>query len=179
MVLDIKVPAIHDDLGRQLLAAWPSFAAFAVSFATIGIIWVNHHAVFDQLRAVDRWLLFLNLLLLATVVFIPFVTALVSAAFEARHGQSLATAIYGATMAAMGVSFNLIWLYLERHRSLLEEPLRTRGAAGVMLRAGVGTVIYLATIVIAFINAYVCLALYAALALFYVFDVGAVTTGRG
>jgi hypothetical protein len=82
-------------------------------------------------------------------------------------------------MTAMGVSFNLIWLYLGRHRSLLEEPLRTRGAAGVMLRAGIGTVIYLATIVIAFINAYVCLALYAALAVFYVFDIGGVTTGRG
>jgi hypothetical protein len=103
----------------------------------------------------------------------------VSATFEARAGQSLATAIYGATMSAMGIGFDLLWLYLDRHRELLEEPLRTHGARSVLYRAGVGTIVYLLTIAVAFFNAYVCLAVFAAVAIFYVFDVGGVSRPAG
>jgi uncharacterized membrane protein len=48
----------------------PSYAAYVVSFAVIGIIWVNHHQIFAGIIAVDRPLLFLNLLLLLTVAFL-------------------------------------------------------------------------------------------------------------
>ena len=58
---------------------WPEFAAYAVSFFTIGIIWVNHHARFNLIVYVDRTLLFLNLVLLLFVVLIPFATATAAA----------------------------------------------------------------------------------------------------
>ena len=59
----------------QLDAHWSAFPAYPISFATIGIVWVNHHALFRTISAVDRTLLFLNLLLLLFVVLIPFATA--------------------------------------------------------------------------------------------------------
>jgi uncharacterized membrane protein len=62
LVLEIPVPKVeHGGLADALLDGWPSYAAYVVSFAIIGIIWVNHHAVFGYFRRVDRGLLYLNL----------------------------------------------------------------------------------------------------------------------
>jgi uncharacterized membrane protein len=71
-----RAPGVGQDLGAALLAQWPSYAAYVVSFATIGIIWVNHHQLFVHVRRVDRTLLFLNLGLLMVVSLIPFPTAI-------------------------------------------------------------------------------------------------------
>ena len=66
LVLEIAVPHPHTGgLARALAAQWPTYLAYAVSFFIIGIIWINHHAVFTTLDRADRALLMLNLLLLA------------------------------------------------------------------------------------------------------------------
>jgi hypothetical protein len=80
LALDLAVPGPgHGNLLNLLGERWPEFAAYAVSFFLIGIIWVNHHARFNLIAVVDRTLLFLNLVLLLFVVLIPFATATVAA----------------------------------------------------------------------------------------------------
>src|SRR2546430_11848523 len=82
LVLDLRVPVrdtLHTSLATALTAQWPAYAAYVTSFLIIGIIWVNHHAVFELIGMADRTTLFLNLLLLMSVVAIPFTTALLSA----------------------------------------------------------------------------------------------------
>jgi uncharacterized membrane protein len=75
LVLDLHADAASSDsLAEQLRREWPSFAAYAVSFFVVGVIRVNHHAVFTLASAVDRVLMFDNLLLLF-VTTIPFTTA--------------------------------------------------------------------------------------------------------
>jgi len=65
LALNLAVPGPgHGPLAAQLAGHWPSFAAYVVSFLTIGIIWVNHHTLFKNFARIDRTLLFLNLLLL-------------------------------------------------------------------------------------------------------------------
>jgi hypothetical protein len=65
LVLDLHVDATgHGSLSHQLGQTWPSFAAYVVSFFVIGVIWVNHHALFALIDRVDRVLLFENLMLL-------------------------------------------------------------------------------------------------------------------
>ena len=54
----------EDRLAAALAEQWPSYAAYAVSFAVIGIMWVNHHGLFHLLETVDRRALFANGLLL-------------------------------------------------------------------------------------------------------------------
>ena len=81
LVLDLKVPAratLNGSLASARGHEWPALFAYFTSFLVIGIIWVNHHAVFDLIGAVDRVVMFLNLLLLMCVVAIPFTTALLS-----------------------------------------------------------------------------------------------------
>jgi uncharacterized membrane protein len=81
LVLGIDVPDVgpHDSLGHALLGNWPQYAAYVVSFLTIGIIWINHHAMISRLRAADHTILILNLLLLMTIAVLPFATDRVGA----------------------------------------------------------------------------------------------------
>src|ERR1041385_9184169 len=80
LVLDLKVPMVQDGkLASALLHQWPMYFAFLISFAFIGIMWVNHHRLFNHIRRCDNRLLFLNLLLLLGVTVVPFPTALLAA----------------------------------------------------------------------------------------------------
>jgi uncharacterized membrane protein len=117
LVFNIATPdAKAGPLGNALLAEWPSYAAYAISFLTIVVIWVNHHVVFDSLERVDRPLLFLNALLLLTVAIIPFPTGLLAHYLQAGHDQQVAAFAYGLTMSTMAVAFSFFTLYARRFR---------------------------------------------------------------
>jgi len=85
LILEIKIPGVGTgDLSRQLLRQWPSYIAFVISFAFIGIMWINHHRLFTHIKRSNNALLFLNLLLLLGVCAVPFPTAVLAQHF----GQS-------------------------------------------------------------------------------------------
>jgi Endosomal/lysosomal potassium channel TMEM175 len=96
LALDLAVPGPgHGPLASQLAGHWPSFAAFLISFGTIGIIWVNHHTLFKNFAEVDRVLLFLNLMLLLFVVAIPFATITITAYLrDGGSDAALAAVVY-------------------------------------------------------------------------------------
>ncbi|MBA2712872.1 MAG: DUF1211 domain-containing protein, partial [Rubrobacteraceae bacterium] len=99
LVLELKIPhAESGGLLGALLEQWPSYATYVVSFLTIGIIWVNHHAILDRTRRVNRALLFINLIFLMVVAAIPFPTAVFADYLKEGHDERLAAAIYGGTM---------------------------------------------------------------------------------
>src|SRR5512140_3700214 len=76
LALDLHVDVTgHGSVAHQLRERWPTFAAYVVSFFVIGVIWVNHHALFALIDRVDRVLLFENLLLLMFVTTLPFTTS--------------------------------------------------------------------------------------------------------
>src|SRR6476661_7810610 len=85
LVLQIGVgTGANQHLGRALIDLWPSYLAYATSFLIIGIIWVNHHECVACMARVDRTMLFINIVFLMVVAFIPFPTKLV-----AHHGRRL------------------------------------------------------------------------------------------
>jgi len=142
-----------------------------VSFLTIGIIWVNHHAVMERIKNVDRPLLFLNLVFLMAVAAIPFPTALLADYLQAGHDERLASAIYGATMALMGVTFGLMWAYAVLSDDLLHDKIAPDRARRSLLIFAAGSPLYLLAIGVSLSSAELALAIYALLALFYLFDV--------
>lgn len=173
LALGIAVPEhAHGRLGHMLLSQWPQFSAYAVSFALIGIIWVNHHAIFDQFTRVDRPLLFLNILLLLFVVLIPLGTALLARYIEADSSDShVAAVFYSAVFLCLSVGFTLIWGYALYTPGILHRPLYGRDARTSLIRFSVvGLSVYIITIVVALISAALCLAIHALIALYYVFD---------
>jgi uncharacterized membrane protein len=172
LVLELKVPqAEPGGLADALVENWPSYATYVVSFLTIGIIWVNHHAVMDRIRKVNRPLLFMNLVFLMAVAAIPFPTALLADYLQAGHDERLAGAVYGGTMALMGVSFGAIWAYAVLSNDLLHEGVDATRARRSLWIFAAGSPLYVLAIGASLLSATLGLAIYALLALFYLFEV--------
>lgn len=169
LVLEIAVPESRSDrLFDDLLDAWPSYVAFILSFVVIGIMWVSHHSMFERIARVDRGLLFVNLLLLLGIAFLPFPTALLASyAEEGGSNASVAAAVYSATMVAIGLAFTAMWVYLDRHRDLLVEGLDPSLLRRSVKRSFVGPVVYGLSIGLAFVSALACFVVYAGVAVYF------------
>jgi TMEM175 potassium channel family protein len=166
LVLEIHVPT-GDDLWHELGDEWPSFAAFAVSFWVIGIIWVNHHGVFDHLRRADRGVLYCNLLVLMTVVFIPFSTALIAEHLKSGADEQTAALVYSIAFLALAIAFGVLWTYIVRHRERLGVELSDDQVRRTTLTFLIGNPFYAVAVIVAFISPAAVLVINALLALYY------------
>ena len=160
----------HGSLAHQLGHRWPQVVAYLISFLTIGIIWVNHHALVRNIAKVDRVLLFLNLFLLLFVVLIPFATStMASYLSQPGYDSHVAMALYAAVFEGMAIAFSALfaWTLKEGHTHQPVPPHARRAAAGRFLA---GNVPYLVAIGVAFVSPAVSLGLIGAVALYYVFE---------
>jgi uncharacterized membrane protein len=82
LILEVAVPHVRPgELRQALLEQWHGYVAYAISFLTIGLIWIHHHHMFRFIRRSTHAFLILNLLFLMTIAVIPWPTALL-----AEHG---------------------------------------------------------------------------------------------
>ena len=130
LVLEIRPPADYTNLLHGLVALWPSYLAYALTFLFIGQVWANHHVMFDHIRAADRAVLLLNTLLLMIVAFLPFTTSVLAEALRSGHGLRTAAVFYGIAFDATALTFNTVWRYARRHR-LLSETLDPADATAI------------------------------------------------
>jgi len=168
--LAVPVPDRHKPLFGELAGHWPSFAAFAISFMTIGIIWVNHHTLFKNFARIDRTLLFINLLLLFFVVTIPFATATMASYLRSGGtGATEAAVIYQGVFEGMGLAFGGLfwWSVRKQHLKVAFTPEAGRAA---VIRFGAGNVAYLAAIGVAFVSAPASLLVSGLVAVYYIFE---------
>ena len=133
LVLEIRPPTDYKHLLHGLAGLWPSYLAYALTFLFIGQVWVNHHVMFDHIRAADRAILFLNTLLLMVVAFLPFATSVLAGALRSGDGQRTAVVFYAITFVVTALTFNAVWQYACRH-GLLSQALDTRGATAISRR---------------------------------------------
>jgi uncharacterized membrane protein len=166
LVLEITIPT-GEDLWHELKDEWPSFAAFFVSFWVIGIIWVNHHGVIDHLKRADRGVLYLNLLLLMSVVLIPFATALMAEHLKSGADEHVAAAVYAGAFVLMAVAFGVLWEYITRHREKLGVELSDEEVRRRSLAFQIGNPFYAIAVIVAFISPAAVLAIIGALAVYY------------
>jgi uncharacterized membrane protein len=171
LVLDIKVPDPDGpgSLAHRLGEQWPNYAAYVVSFLTIGVIWINHHALLRRLHTIDHSILVLNVLLLMTIVALPFTTSLLAEYLTADRGARLAAAIYGGSFLLMSLMFMTIQRHiLVRRRELLQQHLTPEVSRRILQRNLVGIAPYALATAGAFVTPYLTLGLAAALAVFFV-----------
>lgn len=170
LVLNLVVPdpAKTPHLAHALGTRWPGYAAYAISFITIGIIWINHHVVIGRLRQTDHPVLILNLLLLLTIGLLPFATNLFATYLNRTSGQHLAAAIYAGAFLLMSIAF--VWLnahillrkpHMHRDQLPLEERRR------ILARFLTGLLPYAIAAALAAVSPYATLAICAAIAVFY------------
>jgi uncharacterized membrane protein len=168
LILNLAVTA-GKPLGGELVGIWPSYLAYAVSFVTIGIIWVNHHTVMHQIKRVDRTFLMLTVLFLMFIAFIPFPTRLL--ALYVRSDGALAAALaYGITLTLTAVMINAVWWYAATGRRLLRKDADEAVVRGIGRSYIIGPVIYLGATLAAFISPLLSAFLYLAIAVFYVVE---------
>jgi uncharacterized membrane protein len=159
-LLVINLLGIHDRLPHH----WPQYAAFAFSFLTIGVMWVNHHHLINQFVRADRVFLFLNLLLLMGVVFIPFPTGLIGDHIRDSGARGAAIA-YGCTGIYLSIFFSALWHYGRLH--LLRQDADPKEVSGITRSYLPGMPLYLTGTLIAFGTPVGSAIFYGAIAVFY------------
>jgi uncharacterized membrane protein len=166
LVIELEAPAPGENLGHALREEGPSIAAFAVSFITILIFWVNHHALFGAVHHVDRGLLFLNGLLLLSITFVSYPTAVLGRALQEGSSSQGAAVLYALVLAAAASLFTGLWIYLRTQPHLLRPDKRARAASAIR-RSLVGPLLYVLTALVALVSAPAALAVAALVAIFF------------
>ncbi len=132
MVLELKAP--EDTTVAALLALWPIFFSYAVSFLIVAIYWVNHRHVIRYATRVTPLLLWINMLVLFTTSLIPFATAWLGEHLTAP----VPNVAYGLVLIAGGASFLWLTEIVNRqnaHREDLAAVIRGSRVKGVITLA--------------------------------------------
>jgi uncharacterized membrane protein len=167
LILDVRLSG-HGSVAHQLVHAWPSYAAYAISFFTLGIVWVNHHTVFKQIGRVDRTFLFINVLFLMVIAFSPFPTRVL--AEHLREHSKAAAFAYGLTFTAMAVCYGALWFYAAHGRRLIARDADQRTVSGISRSFAPGWAMYGLATLSSLVSAWLAVILYAAIAVFYVLE---------
>ena len=101
---------------------WPSYLGYLLSFVILGVMWLNHHRIFEPVRRVDGPLLVLNLNLLLWAALIPFATAGI-AEYLREGGADAKTAVglYGGIILVTAVSFTALYTSITR-QGIVADP---------------------------------------------------------
>ncbi len=169
LVLNLTVPSPHDNRGMLVAALgkqWPTYLAYALSFLTILIMWLNHHTLFQLIRRADDIFLLLNGLLLMVITAIPFATNLL-ATYLLESDKKVALAVYSGASLVMATIYNRMWAYASRHGRLLDPKADERLVRGITRQYRVGPFLYVIAFGAAFLSAEVSLAICIALAIFF------------
>jgi uncharacterized membrane protein len=169
LIIDVSAGAPGAALGDALLHAWPQYGAYAVSFLTIGIMWVNHHACMQLIERADRRFLFINIALLACIAFVPFPTRIVAQHLR-DDGLRAAALTYGLTLTITSVCFFAFWFYASIGRRLIAPDADERMVQGISHAFLPGTPIYAGATLVALISPIASVILFALIAGFYVLE---------
>ncbi|HEY4190023.1 MAG TPA: TMEM175 family protein, partial [Candidatus Limnocylindrales bacterium] len=156
LVLEIRVPAADELADPEALIAalgglWPSYLGYVISFVTIGIIWANHHNLFRIVDRVSHGLILANLLLLLTVGFLPFPTALLAATLETPSAQ-IGVLVYAATFVVVAIAFNVLWYEIRTRPGVLRSDVDEWSVAAISRSYRLGPPGYFAAFVAALIS---------------------------
>ena len=169
LIIDVNADATGGALGAQLTHSWPQYVAYAVSFVTIGVMWVNHHTCMSLIARADRRFLFINVALLACIAFVPFPTRLIAEHLR-DDGLRAAALTYGLTLTATAICFFAFWFYAAIGRRLIAPDADERLVRGISRSYLPGTPIYATATLVALASPVASVVCFAAITGFYVIE---------
>ena len=170
LVLDVRLPGhAPGELSAALRELSSDYVAYFVSFLIIGIMWAQHHGLFRLVARADQGLLFVNVLLLAGISFLPFPTHVVAQALREEHTRGDVTAallLYGGTLTGIALLYNAVWHYI-RLRGLLPPALDPAVTTSLTRSYLAGPLLYAAAMLLAPLQAAASYVVWVVLALFF------------
>ena len=165
LVLDIKLPdnvsyATNEELWVRLKSLERHFAIYVISFVVIAIYWVAHHVQFHYVRYTDRRLLWINMVFLLLISFLPFATDLVGD----NENLVLPCFIYGVTLLTIGAVSSVHLRYLERHPYLATAEFTPLSAKLLRRRIALFAIVPALSVLVAFYSPRLALYVYLLLA---------------
>jgi uncharacterized membrane protein len=169
LVIEIKVPDLSQATASTainvLIQTAPHILSYITSFLVIGVLWLNHHALFHLLKRVDRIALTINLVLLMCVAFIPFPTALIG-----EYGKLQPIVMfYGLTLSLTGIIYNILWFYVVRQYLWSHRQVERRFIYQASLWSIGYPIFYLIASLLSLSNPTLSTILYILIPLFYLF----------
>ena len=171
LIFNVTADAPGAAVGHAIHHAWPSYIGYVVSFLTIGMLWMNHHAMMQHASQANSTFKLLNVALLMCVAFYPYPTRLIAAHWDGG-GLRPAALMWGATSIAIGVMFNVCWWYMILHRKEMAPKLSAKTVTAVKRYALPGPFIWTAATLTAVWNPKLAVLLYGIMTVFYMFIVG-------
>jgi uncharacterized membrane protein len=175
LILDVKLP--DGPVAHGYLHAWPAYGAYAISFLTIGVMWINHHEVFRHIDRTDRTFLVINVFFLMVIAFIPFPTRVL--AEHMREDATAAAFAYGLTNVLMAVMYSALWFYALRGRRLIAADADERALTGISRAFLPGIPIYTVATLSALVSSWLAVGIFAALMVFYALESSLFGRGGG
>ena len=162
LILDIRLPNVsYEHLPQAIWDIMPNIGAYALSFVVIGIYWVMHHFYLDDLKKTDGVFLWMNILLLLFISFIPFPTSLIG-----RYPlKPIPLVVYGLTLIAVNSMGFLMLMYLKRNPHLLLTVYDKKFYKGQYMRSGIINGVYILAVATAFFYPVVSYILFGLIAL--------------
>ncbi|HLZ63604.1 MAG TPA: TMEM175 family protein [Ktedonosporobacter sp.] len=143
--------------------------AYAMSFAQLGVYWVSHQAQFQYIKRTDRYLLWINILFLLLISFVPFTTQALGAHwYDPGTLSRTVLIIYGSHLILIGGVVSLHWWYATHHRRLTDPDLNVRLIQVAARRTLAGPVICIIAFVFAFVNPVASMVCYLLIPVYYI-----------
>jgi uncharacterized membrane protein len=141
LVLEVRIPhnLTHDTIGDAFTQLRPTLLAWVVSFVLIGMYWVAHRDIFARVGAVNRDLVWLNLLFLLPTALIPFASSVLGEYPQ----EAKAHLAYGLVLIAVSFMRLIMYWYVIRHPPLLLEGALDRHSRQGFVLAGLPIAVYL------------------------------------
>jgi uncharacterized membrane protein len=171
LVVDLKPPRgamTGAQLVDALVAEWPTYVSYAMSFLYLGIIWAHHHAVYRLLKRTDQVFLTINILFLMVIAVLPFPTAILGEYLGERgERHRIATLVYTGTLFVTALLFNALWLWGKHERRLIDDDLDERVIRATTRHYLVAPIAYALAFVVAWWAPVAAVIIVLAMALFY------------
>ena len=157
LVFNISVPELilftegeyaTERLSNRFADLWPDIIAYIISFITLGVYWVTHHRIFRWVLYVDRPLIWINILFLMIIGFIPFSTTLLTQYLD----QQISIFVYSFNAILAGVIAYALYFYVKRNPELVDKTIPILIGRRTGRRIVVTTLTYLVAILFSFIQ---------------------------
>ena len=165
LILMLSPPSLDTaELPGALQASWTKYLSYVATFVMLGVYWINHHNQFHFIKRSDRLFLWINLLFLMSVAFVPFTSGLLGTYGE----QHIVVIIYGLHMALIWMMLYLNWWYATHDLHLVDHDLDPTIIKHITRRTLMGPALFIVAVGLSFFSLTAAVVIYLLVPIVYV-----------